>query len=518
MSHDQKISSFTGQPTLAGTDLITFVRSGTNFNVSFTNFIASLGVTGTLEPIGDPLGTPVLNQPSAGVNEIRNIEGSKGIITSISPEDGVNIANDFIQGAAGVPIIQDLNAAQYLLRSLVAGTGINVAIAGDAIQISAVAAIASTKTVIISVESDFPTPSAGVITLEPDTQYLLVQDITTSDRFVMQELTTCAGTESLNITFAYTGTGDMFTGVNVANRISQLTIDCPNGRILNWSTNVFKIFRMNDVTIKSCDKIALMNSVGGFAVCRFTNVSPAEVTTDGIELTGDWNSFLHEISAATISGGAYFNLGTATFNSIIIDLPLANLGAGVNLISGLTGSANINAGGLGLVTRALTSGAGTPLDGVSVNDALWNFDNNDDIPDTRPDGFLSFQTPTTTVLSAATPALITGTWAVERTSQMTGTAAGRITYNGGKNATLPISATLSIEPVSGTNKGVNIYLAKNGSVIANSAVATVVSSGSPKNQTVNWQDSFATGDFYEVFIESIDGTNLEVNTASLRVN
>jgi len=318
---------------------------------------------------------------------------------------------------------------------------------------------ASTKTVIISVESDFPTAVAGVITLAADTQYLLVQDITTASRFIMQEDTTITGTESLNITFTYTGTGDMFTGVNVTNRISNIAISCATGRVLNWSTNVFKIFRMNDVTIVACDKIALMNSTGGVGVCRFTNVSPAEVTTDGIELTGSWNTFLHEISAATISGGAYFNLGTATFSAFVVDLPLAALASGTNLITGATGSANINAGGIGLVTRALTSGAGIPLNGVTVDDALWNFRNNDDIADTRPDGLLSMQgnATNTVIATQGVPVLVAGVWVVESTSQMTGTTAGSLTYNGGKDAKLPITVSVTIAPVSGGTVAVSIY-------------------------------------------------------------
>ncbi len=521
MSHDQKISSFTNQAALVGTDLITIVRSGTNFNVTFTGLINSLGVTGTLEPIGDPSGTPVLNQPGAGVNEIRNIETSKGIIASISAQDGVDIATDFTQGAAGVQIIPDLNAAQYLLRSLVAGQGINVSAAGDSIQIATTATAASTKTVIIAVESDFPAPSAGVITLVADTQYLLVQDITTSNRFVMQELTTVTGTESLNITFAYTGTGDMFTGVNVANRISHLTIDCPNGRILNWSTNVSRLFRMNDITIKSCDKIAIMNSVGGVAICRFTNVSPAEVTTDGIELTGDWNTFLHEVSAATINGGAYFNLGTATFDAFIVDLPLVNLAGGTNLISGASGSANINTGGIGLVTRALTSGAGVPLSGVSVDDALWHFQNNDDIADTRADGLLSMQSnAVNTVISVqGTPVLVAGTWVIESTSQMTGTTAGKLTYNGGKEARLPITASVTIEPVSGGTITVSACIAINGSVIVNSKREASASPGGAASITVPWQENFSTTDTVEIFVANESSTvDLLVSSAIHRMN
>lgn len=378
------------------------------------------------------------------------------------------------------------------------------------------------KELLINSKSDFPDPVAGDITLEAETLYRLGNDIDLgTDRLILSEDTVVSGVESLVITLTYTGTGDMFTGVNVVNRISNLTIDCPNGRILNWSTNVFKLFRMNDVTIKACDKIALMNSVGGAAVCRFTNVSPAEVTTDGIELTGDWNTFFHEVSSGTLSGGAYFNLGTATFDAFIVDLPLVSLAAGTNLISGASGSANINSGGIGLVTRALTSGAGTPLDGVSVEDALWSFKDNDDIADTRPDGLLSLQgNATATVIAVAgTPVLVAGTWVVERASQFTGTTAGRLTYNGGKAATLPVIGSFTVEPVSGGAVNVSIEVAIDGSVVANSKRTSNTSAGNPASITIPWQEVFSTASFIEFFVTNEDTTvNVLVSSGTGRVN
>jgi hypothetical protein len=517
----KKESQFTRKTTIIDSDFVRMFVPGQNLAISFSDFKLSLGVTGTLTATGDPLGVPVLSEPSPGDFQIRAIESGAGILASVSAQNGIKVKTNFAQGASGVELIKDLNADQQLFRSLVAGGGINISSTGDAIQITAVDAVVSTKTVIISIEADFPSPIAGVITLVADTQYLLIQDITTTNRFVMQEATTIAGTESLNITFTYTGVDDMFTGVNVTNRISKLSIDCPNGRIVNWSTNVFKIFRMNDISIVSCDKIALINSSGALGVCRFTNVSPAEVTTDGIELTGNWNSFLHEISAASITGGAYFNLGTATFNSIIIDLPLTALAVGTVLVSGASGSANINAGGIGIVTRAITSGLGSPLSGVSVNDALWNFSGNNEIADTRPDALLSMQgNATNTVISSSgTPVLVAGVWVVESTSQMTGTTGGRVTYNGGKDSKLPITASVTVSPVSGGTIEMSAEIAINGTVIPGSKRTASAASGGSSSITIPWQFNFESGDFVEVFVTNEDSTtNLLVSSATFRVN
>jgi hypothetical protein len=227
------------------------------------------------------------------------------------------------------------------------------------------------------------------------------------------------------------------------------------------------------------------------------------------------------VSATNITGGTLFNFGSATFSSIVLDLILADLGAGTTLISGAASSANINAGGTAIVTRLLTSGAGTILSTITVNDALWNFFHNDDIADTRPDGLLSMQSnATATVIAVAgTPVLVAGTWVVERASQFSGTVAGRLTYNGGKNVTVPITASLTVEPASGGSTDISIEVAVNGTVVSNSKRTGNASAGNPTSITIPWQEVLSTTNFIEIFVANEGGTvNILVSSAILRVN
>ncbi len=98
MSHSQKISSFNTQSLLSSTDLFTLVRNGTNLNIRFSDFQTSLGVTGSITQVGDPLGVPVLNTPSTNTYNIRNMEDGAGIAFNVSAQDGIickwNIAQD----------------------------------------------------------------------------------------------------------------------------------------------------------------------------------------------------------------------------------------------------------------------------------------------------------------------------------------------------------------------------------------------------------------------------------------
>jgi len=376
------------------------------------------------------------------------------------------------------------------------------------------------KTILISVKADLPTPAAGVIILAANTEYRFLADVSLgTDRLVLGDNTVIRGIDSLSVTITYTGTGDMFTMADTTNRVSFVTLACALGRVFNWSCTSTKILRVHDVTIASADKVGLFTGVAG--IIRFTNVSPSVVTTDGLEFVGDFRSFLWEVSAFTISAGAIFNLGTATFDSFITDTVLATLNGTANLVSGAASSANINTGGIGLVNVMRISGTGTPLSGVSPDDALWEFRHNDDIQDTRPDGLLSMQgnAVNTVIAVSGTYVLVAGTWVVERSSQTTGTTAGRITYNGGKDATLPIAFTCSVEPASGTNKLISLRLSKNGTPVANSTRTAQTNTGVPTSITVLWQDVASTGDFYEVFATNdTDTIDVLVSSAIARMN
>jgi hypothetical protein len=464
------------------------------------------------------LGTPVLNK-SGAVNNIRNLEDGPGITASVSAENGITLEHNFLQDTVGSPVLVNPTALQPAIASIEAGDGINVVSIGNHIEISTSAVAASTKTIVVNELSDFPAPVSGVITLLDDREYLLINDVSLGTNRLVFNNSVVKGTESTLITLTYTGTGDMFTVSDKTVRVANMTISCANGRIWNWTCTSLSVMRMNDVSIGACDKFGLFTGVSG--ILRFTNVSPAAITTDGLEFVGDFDSLLYEVSASTVNGGALFNLGTATFDSFIADTILATLAGGTNLISGAASSANINSGGIGLINTMRISGAGTPLSGISVDDALWEFRHNDDIPDTRPDGLLSMQSnATNTVIAASgTPVLVAGTWVVERSSQMTGTTAGRLTYNGGKNATLPITTSVTVVPASGGSIDVSAEIAVDGTVVPGSKRTSAAASGTPTSITIPWQEVLTTGKFVEVFVTNEDTTvDLLVSSAIHRVN
>ena len=378
----------------------------------------------------------------------------------------------------------------------------------------------TTKAVIVNSMSDLPTPAGGVITLLTNRTYLLGNDINvSSDRFVFSDRSVLRGVESLNITLTYTGTGDLFTMNNVTARVSNLTINAASGRLFNWTSTGGLELRVNDVQSTSA-KYGIFN--GSSSILRFTNVSPV-VSADGLEFTGTFASVLWEVSGALINGGSFFKLGTATFNSFLVDKVLMTLAGGTTFIDGLADSGNIQAGGLGTVLLTRISGAGTPLSGVDPNDALWEFFHNDEIQDTRPDALLSLQgnAVAETISVSGTPVKVIGnnTWVDERSSQSTNDNTGKSTYDGGKPVVVPITLRGSVEPASGTNKTISLYVALNGTPIANSRATVNADAGDPKSVTVIWQEEAQPGAFIEMYASNdTDTTNVLVSSGIIRIN
>lgn len=389
-------------------------------------------------------------------------------------------------------------------------------------EISSLGALfTATKTIQINALTDFPAPVGGLINLDAETQYVVGDDVSIgTNELVLASNTVVSGIESVVVDLNYTGTGDMFTMLNTRNRISNLSISAPNGRVINHSDNADNIFRMNDCTV-DCDRFGTFNSTGtNGSSLRFTNVSPSSITTSGCTFSGDWGALLWEVSSSRLSAGDFFDLGTATFGSMVLDLILVNLSAGTNLINGLADSGNIRVGGIGSVSRILITGAGSALSGVTTDDIRWLFRSSASIKDTQEDAMVSLNNNVaeTVIATQSVPVKVVGTWVVERKSLFDADTTGRVTFKGERPMTVPVDIVATINSAGGTNKDIEVFLALNGSIIANSGKTNRVSQNDPKGTIVFWQLALVKDDFLEVFIANdSDTVNLVVSDAILRV-
>jgi hypothetical protein len=124
-SQGRKKSEFIQQGTVLANSYLDYVVNGTNYKISYDNFVANLGVTGSIVQDGAVTGAPVLDVDGT-VNRIRNIENGSGVLANVSAENGVKLSHNFVNDATGTPIFLSTTADQPVFASLVAGNGISI--------------------------------------------------------------------------------------------------------------------------------------------------------------------------------------------------------------------------------------------------------------------------------------------------------------------------------------------------------------------------------------------------------
>jgi hypothetical protein len=160
----EKKSNFTALTTVPDSTTLDFVYEGQNYKITKADFFTAMGALGTLTQEGAVTGTPVLDVTSPPDYPIRNLESGAGILTSLSPDNGITIKHSFVSGALGLPVLANSSAATPLIRSLLAGDNVSITVDGDSLQIDAAIGTVP-NTVVIQELADFPTPVGNVITL-----------------------------------------------------------------------------------------------------------------------------------------------------------------------------------------------------------------------------------------------------------------------------------------------------------------------------------------------------------------
>ena len=502
----------------AGANQTVFVN-GTNYQITYANYLAGLGVTGTIVQSGSPLGTPVLD--AVGIqNNIRNLENGSGVKASVSAQNGITLAHTFIQDTLGLPVLKDPTSLTPTIRSLVQGSGISLAVVNGAIQIATSATPVTTKTVIISELSDFPAPVSGQTIGEDDTDYFLVNDITNPNEFVCGNNSVFRAADSAVITYEYTGVGTAFVCADGDAKLTKFKLIAATGTAIDVSSvSGNNVFQMIDMTVEECD---IAGSVTNMGALQITDVAWNDIKTDGISYVDPTGIFICQNNLIFLNGGTFLDLGTSTFNGFNFLNSFVAMAGGTTMISGLTASGNINSGQLGVVSNIQNIGvSGTALSGVDPDDARWNFTLNSDIPDTRPDALISLtnNATATTIASSNTPVKLAGTWNLERSAQFTTDTTGRATYNGEKNAVLPITMSFTAIMASGGTDSITFYVAINGSIVVNSGASNDHNSSTAGRTTMPWQYEFTPGDFVEAWVENnSDTTDVLVTDAAIVVN
>lgn len=375
----------------------------------------------------------------------------------------------------------------------------------------------------VAVESDFDVQDATTITLEASKVYVITEALTTAKRFVCESGFSLTAFNQLGITLTYTGAGVMFTGVDAHGAITDIALNAPSGSLFNFSDVAVlnsHVFTTSGITVVSCLKFGTFTSLASLVV---ENVGVFS-TNDGLTIVGTgwrvwrFQNFGQITASATFVG---FDLGVATCNLIEFSTLFMNAPLGAIGIKGAASSANVIAGNIAKVVNCdFIGGITATISGITVDDVRWFFSLNNTIQDTMPDAMASLNgnATETIITTMGVPVKVTGIFTDERSSQFIVDSTGRVTHIGERDLTAPVDIVATVESASGTNKDIKIYLALNGSVIANSGKSNRVGAADPKNTAAPWQLTLSENDHLEIWIEnSSDTVNLIVIDAILRV-
>jgi hypothetical protein len=380
-------SNFPALTDIPSSATLDFVSESTNYKITIGDFQSALNVTGTIVQAGNATSTPILDTQGS-VNNIRNLKNGPGVQASVNPENGVTLEHNFLQDPNGTAIFRNTTTLQPTFLSLAAGSGVSFALSGDQLTISASETPSLSKIVTVNQIADFPDPVNGVITLETDTIYLVGNNLTTSNRFVMRDGSVIVGVTPVSATFTYTGTATMFTAIDSEAELRTIRLNCASGQLFDVSetgADQTKTFTIDSCTIDSCATFGELDSLKHAIINDVRVISASQ----GLSFTGGvWDSITINRLCMTSSSASFV---AVNLNSIVSDnIKLTELQiegvSGATGISGVADGANLSANNLGNITNCVFLGGMDAEDGTldPTHSIRWYVFGNNGLEDTRP--------------------------------------------------------------------------------------------------------------------------------------
>lgn len=375
---------------------------------------------------------------------------------------------------------------------------------------------------IVNSLSDLPTASAGVRQLEDYKHYHIAAAISDSNRTALGIDNTITCNSVFSPCWTYTGSGNMFTGVDVNLHMLNVRLDCPNGTVFDMSspTDAYgNILYGQGIIILNCAKVGHFNNINTVDISSGT----AANATTGITVAGNtkWSIFSFDKWAMFSSSATFIGMdfGTSLHQTLELNDLICRAPADAIGLKMAADSANLTSGNLATVTNGEFSGGLTPISGGDTCDIRWNYKDNSGIPDSVSDFLMAFNgnTTATTISEVNTPTLVNATWIVERASRFTCTTAGRATFKAERDDFFPIDLAIGLISVGGTPITATAYIAVNGTAIANSGISVAISGSTQKSISIPWQKALSEDHYVEVFVENnTNDNNIIVESAICR--
>lgn len=391
---------------------------------------------------------------------------------------------------------------------------------------------------IVYVESlnDFAVQDATTITLESNKVYVPVASISTSKRFVVQQNVSVFGFSlSRDITWTYTGTGDMFTGVDVETfNLMRLQFSAVNAnQVFNFSDTTPQL---SQVVINLCIGVAPSGRVskkyGTFTdllLVQIDNCSAPDID-DGITLAGSIGllSIFRLFLGSTVGAFAGLRLGSTVIDQAfeIANFSINSAAGGSIGITGLASSGNVGSDIIATV-RDSEFNVDTPLVNITPQDVRYDFSGNSGVADSRNAGDVYLTGPSETVTVTTAGVFVEmgtpsggGSFASDVSSRFSFSSAGVLTYNGTRPINVIAQGTATISKVGGGSDELAVRIARNwtsgSSGLAKSRAIT--QNNAPTSVAVQAMLTLQPGDNLRIIYANNTGTaNIIVRAVTLTV-
>lgn len=374
------------------------------------------------------------------------------------------------------------------------------------------------RLILINSVNDFPTQDSTTIALESSYQYLLCTPTTTSKRFVGSG----AHLRSINagtVFLTYTGSEDMFTLDSASHDFSNISVNCPNGRLFNCQgASGVGLVNLNTFQCVSCVELATINEYQSFLA---DNTAFLSVTgTKGITFSGATPQLTFSMLRSYINSSnaafKHIDLGSKVFSILELENFIFSGVSGSVGLTGLASSGNMAAGTVASVVSCQTLGDVAPLSGIDKDDVRWNFRDNS-FPSSVTGATNRLTSSTTVTISDSSYTAIGGTsFTSGLAKRFTSSNDGVLTYIGERDINVAVSGYLTLEKVGGGADVLKAAIALNGTGIEGSGGQT--QSATPTSVPTEAIITISNGDTIEHMVKNISTTtDIIVSDAGMSV-
>lgn len=375
-----------------------------------------------------------------------------------------------------------------------------------------------TNTVIVTTESDFPAPSAGVITLAANTTYLIKDSFSLSDPLSFANAgSVLLGDSITRSTITYTGTGAVLRSVGE-------NIACRNIGITALTQTLLSVAGdgTTQVAFNNCQLTFLIGGLSS-AVALFVShqTSFFNLGTVGLTFSGTCNTLAVNFTRhqdINSVGSKFIDLGSSTWEAILLsDTQFISTAAAI-AVEGLPSNGNLTTDGRAILSNCFVQGSVTAVSGITIDDNKWRFTGNVGVQDSKPIAFGYISTPATTNILDGSFVPIAGTWTEQAfTSRAVVASNGEITVSNLETQSFTIAVTLTATKVSGSTASYTFRTEEDtggGFLVVEGSTKTVNISTTGASITLFGLTEAITGDKLRIAIQgngTADDLNVDVS-------